>query len=632
MNNYNDNFTQEDFVLVQSDAKLHDHKLETKPTTFIKDALKRFRKNKSSVFGAIILGILILLAIIVPVLSPSDIKSEHSSEAFLAPKLFKSGTGFWDGSKKYTNIPYDEVNQKPANFRKSAVRDLVINPMQYINKTNEYGKNGFVHFELDTYDQAELYTKQKLSFSKNYNNVINYYIEPENGVSEGEIGEYRIVINLEGIEEPLVLKDWSRDYNEQTLNISEALANQNIETIVSGKVGFDIRRNSGSSKKAYILIKNFIISSNLPDTDAFVNLYNLYSFSDATRMVAKSKDAEGYWQCTGRKGIYKSEFYSCNFTFDTYLDAYNEDVEVNDAKDDLLLFTISELRELRKQSIVSFDENDFEDTFEILFPEKCPFDEYVKTNYDKVVTDRIDSISVHGQRYKKYGYSEMPIYLFGTDSRGHDIFKKAFTGLRTSLVLGVCTAAFCFIFGLCWGSISGYFGGNIDIIMERFCDILGGVPWIVIMTLAILLIGNNFFTFFLALCMTGWMGTAARTRTQFYRFKGREYILSSRTLGASDARLIFRHILPNSLGTVVTGSVLMIPSVIFSEATLAYLNLGLQGVQSFGVMLSDNQAFLSKFPNLVVFPAVIVSLMMISFNLFGNGLRDALNPSLKGTE
>ena len=168
--------------------------------------------------------------------------------------------------------------------------------------------------------------------------------------------------------------------------------------------------------------------------------------------------------------------------------------------------------------------------------------------------------------------------------------------------------------------------------MERFCDILGGVPWIVVMTLCILHLGNNIFTFFLALCMTGWMGTAARTRTQFYRFKGREYVLASRTLGSSDIRLIFKHILPNSLGTIITSSVFMITSVIFSEASLAYLNLGLQGEHSFGIILSDNQKFITKSPYLIVIPAIIISLMMISFNLFGNGLRDAVNPSLKGSE
>ena len=186
--------------------------------------------------------------------------------------------------------------------------------------------------------------------------------------------------------------------------------------------------------------------------------------------------------------------------------------------------------------------------------------------------------------------------------------------------------------GIVWGSISGYFGGTVDLVMERFCEILSGVPWIVVMTLAILLFGNTIFTFALALCMTGWIGTAGRTRTQFYRFKGREYVLASRTLGAKDSRLIFKHILPNALGTIVTSCVLMIPSVIFSEATLAYLNLGLQGVDSFGVLLSDNQQYLSSHPALIVFPAIIISLLMISFNLFGNGLRDALNPSLKGSD
>ena len=152
------------------------------------------------------------------------------------------------------------------------------------------------------------------------------------------------------------------------------------------------------------------------------------------------------------------------------------------------------------------------------------------------------------------------------------------------------------------------------------------------MTLCILHLGNNFFTFVLALCMTGWIGTAARTRTQFYRFKGREYVLASRTLGSSDIRLIFKHILPNAMGTIITASVLMITSGIYSEATLAYLNLGLQGLQSFGVMMSNNQQYLAVYPNLVIFPAAVMALMMISFNLFGNGLRDALNPALKGSE
>jgi oligopeptide transport system permease protein len=145
-------------------------------------------------------------------------------------------------------------------------------------------------------------------------------------------------------------------------------------------------------------------------------------------------------------------------------------------------------------------------------------------------------------------------------------------------------------------------------------------------------LGDALWVFALALCLTGWMGTASRTRTQFYRFKGREYVLASRTLGASDMRLIFRHILPNALGTIVTSTVLMIPGLIFTEASLSYLGLGLQGSDSFGTILSENQGKLGEYPALILFPSVVISLLMISFNLFGNGLRDALNPSLKGSE
>ena len=226
----------------------------------------------------------------------------------------------------------------------------------------------------------------------------------------------------------------------------------------------------------------------------------------------------------------------------------------------------------------------------------------------------------------------MPLYLVRTDDNRRDLLKVSFSGLRTSLLVGLLIFAICFTFGLIWGSISGYFGGTIDLLMERFCDILGGIPFTVLLILLILHLGSNFATFILAMCLTGWMGTAATTRTQFYRYKGREYILASRSLGSKDLRLIFKHILPNAVGTIITSSVLMIPSVIFSEASIAYLGFGLTGAPSFGVTLANNQKFISSYPILIVFPSVLMSLLMISFNLFGNGLRDAFNPSLKGGE
>ena len=135
--------------------------------------------------------------------------------------------------------------------------------------------------------------------------------------------------------------------------------------------------------------------------------------------------------------------------------------------------------------------------------------------------------------------------------------------------------------------------------------------------------------------MTGWIGTAARVRMQFYRFKRQEYVLAARTLGASDLRIIFRHILPNAIGTIITGSILMVPSVIFSESILSYLgivDLTASDITSIGAMLNAGQASLQYAPHAIFFPAIFVSLLMISFNVFGNGLRDAFNPSLRGVE
>ena len=245
--------------------------------------------------------------------------------------------------------------------------------------------------------------------------------------------------------------------------------------------------------------------------------------------------------------------------------------------------------------------------------------------------------SLYRQLYQegRIGSCKMPKYFFGTDRNGKDFFKLVFSGLLTSLGLGLLSSAINIVIGLIWGAISGYFGGWVDMLMERFCEILGGMPFIVMMTLIVLLLGSNFWTFLLALCLTGWMGVAAETRRQFYRYKRREYVLASRTLGASDTRLIFKHILPNGIAPIITGAILMIPSVIFTEANISYLlpsALAFSGSQSFGITLSNVQGDLQNYPYLIVSASIVMALIMICFNLFGNGLRDAFNPALKGAD
>ena len=240
--------------------------------------------------------------------------------------------------------------------------------------------------------------------------------------------------------------------------------------------------------------------------------------------------------------------------------------------------------------------------------------------------------------YYEYINGFQPSYLLGTNQHGQDILVCLASGAQLSFLLAISVSLLNLIIGVCFGAVEGYYGGIIDLLMERFRDVLSSVPFIVVATLFQLHLAEKVGpipSLLFAFVLTGWIGIAGRVRTQFYRFKGQEYILAARTLGASDARLIFRHILPNSLGTIITGTILIIPGVIFSESMLTYLgivNLETSGLTSIGTMLANGKAYLATFPHIIACPAVFISLLEISFNLFGNGLRDAFNPSLRGAD
>lgn len=629
------------FTLVNMDVKISDVKLDTKPVSFVKDSFRRFCKNKSSVVAAFILGIIILLAIFVPIFVEVVPDAISPEEKFLEPKLFPAGTGFWDGTRKYTNIVYDSENECPAGYYKPAILSIRVNDhISYTDKASSFGKNGYVMFQnqsraTEGNDAINYLKSDSFTVTDSGNFQASMQFSDENNAMGYSLGEYKITFSAfetvtvtgeDGIArteeretQQILLRDWGTSYDNATFNISLALSDKGLSSL-KGKLVFWLK--PGADTNSYILVKNCVLTANenAPERDKLQDI----GFSDATAMVLKTSDnlgqfPLGYWNCNGVKGVFKSEVVYCDFVYDTYVAVY-------DAKE--VVYAWSDFNKLVQNGLCAYDPAVGPESFEIL-SDDCPIDSVVSQENNKI-TGRPISLTVKSYRYRDFGYSKMPKFIFGTDGHGMDLFSHMFDGLRTSLVLGVCTFAVCFLFGLIWGSISGYFGGWVDLSMERFCDILGGIPTMVVMTLCILHLGNNFLTFVLALCLTGWMGTAAGTRTQFYRFKHMEYVLASRTLGSGHLRLIFKHILPNSLGTIVTSSVLMIPSVIFSEASLAYLNLGLQGMSSFGVMLSNNQQYISTYPYLIVIPSVVMALLMISFNLFGNGLRDAINPTLKG--
>jgi ABC-type dipeptide/oligopeptide/nickel transport system permease subunit len=241
------------------------------------------------------------------------------------------------------------------------------------------------------------------------------------------------------------------------------------------------------------------------------------------------------------------------------------------------------------------------------------------------------------------GFDEAPYFYFGTDTFGRDLFTLIWLGLRTSLLLGFMASIVNIVLGIIWGAISAYYGGQVDILMERFKDIWGSFPQITMIGIISVLIGPGFLALFIFMIYDGWIGAASITRIQFYRYKGREYVLAARTLGARDRRIIFKHILPNAIGTIVTRVILSIPSVIFLEMNLSYLGFGIgsgQNLQfgpiqltgtSIGVILNEGQQqIFAGNLWLIIAPTVIVSILMISFNMFGNALRDALNPQLRG--
>ena len=252
--------------------------------------------------------------------------------------------------------------------------------------------------------------------------------------------------------------------------------------------------------------------------------------------------------------------------------------------------------------------------------------------YFDVYTDMgFEMCSVKVDYYKMMGIPEDEYHWFGTDGLGRDYMTRVFIGTRISLLIALISVITNFTIGIVYGAISAYYGGKVDMVLTNLAQVIQGLPYVVVTMLFMMLFGSGMFSIILALCAMGWIGTATLTRAQFYRFKTREYVLAARTLGVRDRTLIFRHILPNCVGPLITQAMISIPAAIFSEAFLSYIGLGIIPPDtSIGVLLSEAQETLLTYPGITMYPAAVVSLLMIAFNLFANGLRDALDPSKRG--
>lgn len=221
-------------------------------------------------------------------------------------------------------------------------------------------------------------------------------------------------------------------------------------------------------------------------------------------------------------------------------------------------------------------------------------------------------------------------HYFGTDNLGRDIFVRIWTGGRVSIEIGLLAAAIELVVGTIYGGISGYKGGIVDDIMMRIVEVMNGIPYMIIVILVSLVLEKGVFSLIIALCITAWTGIARVVRGQVLQLKQSEYIIAARALGADSGRIIFKHLIPNTLGVMIVYITFDIPSFMFSEAFLSFIGLGVQPPNtSWGAMCSAGQSQMNFYPYQLFFPALFISLTMLSFNLLGDGLRDALDPKLR---
>ena len=220
-------------------------------------------------------------------------------------------------------------------------------------------------------------------------------------------------------------------------------------------------------------------------------------------------------------------------------------------------------------------------------------------------------------------------YWFGTDTQGRDIFTRVWAGTRVSLIIAFAAVVVDICIGMVYGLISGFIGGRADMYMQRFAEILNGIPTLVVVTLLGLVLKPGVSSIIFSLILTGWIGMERIARAQVLKVKEQEYILASTTLGASKFRLIFSEVLPNIFGQVIITSMFSIPSAIFLEAYLSFLGLGVPApLASLGSLVSDGYKSMTTYPHILLIPVVVLGVLMLCFNLFADGLRDAFDPKM----
>jgi len=224
----------------------------------------------------------------------------------------------------------------------------------------------------------------------------------------------------------------------------------------------------------------------------------------------------------------------------------------------------------------------------------------------------------------------LPGYWFGTDIMGRDLWLRVWLGGRVSLTIGIVGAICIIVIGTLYGGISGYLGGNVDLVMMRIAEVISSIPYMIIVIMFSLILKRGIAAIIIAVVIDGWIDTARLIRGQVLQLKEQEFVLAARALGASPMRIILKHLVPNVIGYLIVNLTLQIPSLIFAEAFLSFVGIGIMPPNpSWGNLLSAAQPQLQFYPYQLFYPGLALALTMLSFNLMGDGLRDAVDPRLR---
>lgn len=252
-------------------------------------------------------------------------------------------------------------------------------------------------------------------------------------------------------------------------------------------------------------------------------------------------------------------------------------------------------------------------------------------------------MAIFAPMFSKYSMSDMDVtarnafisaeHWLGTDATGRDLWVRIWMGARVSLSIGFVAAIINACVGAVIGGLCGFYGGKLDMIVMRLVDLLYGIPSLIITILIVMVLGKGIAPLIIAMCVVGWIGTCRFVRGEVYRIKEQDFVLAAKVLGIPDFKIIIKHIIPNILGMLVTNLCMAIPGAIFQEAFLSYIGLGITPPNcSWGVICKEGIQYLRYYPHQVFIPAFFVCTTMLALNLLGNGLRDAVDPKLRGTE